>query len=924
MRSTHVRSALATLTTTLLLGCGSGTSTGDIAAGKAHLEKGDHVAAAIELKTVLQQNPESAEARYLLGIALRKAGNLSAAEIELRKAAAAGFDKTLVHPELIAVLSESAQFAKVLTEAKPDDSRSSKVKAELQARLGDALLATGKRDKARAAFEDSLATDPNSSGGKLGFARLSAMDRDFSKAHRLTDEALAAAPDALDALQFKADLFVAEGKGKEAIAVYAKALELRPASVSLYLGFVPLLIADRDLKGATEQLGKLKKSAPDTIVGTYLEGLIAYAKGDRGRARELARIALKDAPDFPQALLLAGQTEHDLGGYVQAEEHLKKVVALRPESPQPRRLLASTYFRAGQLARAQETIAPLLKATSADGGAWLLAGEFALSAGDTSDAVEKFEKAVALQPKNTFYQARLGLARLAAGGNQSARAVQDLQALSAADPTQYDADLALLNYFLGARNFDKAAAAVEILERKQPENPLSHNLAGVVALAKKDPSRARAAFSRALELQPAFYPAARNLALMDRQDKKPDSAAARYEQFLTHDPRNEEALLALVNLTQETKKSPGAVEAAIERVIAANPGSVRGHMAKIELLLRAGNAKGALLAAQQAHAALPDNSLIMSALAKTQLLTGDNTQAAISYGKLAAMEPKSPIPLIGKADAYIASRDWANAMDALKAAGERDPNAVLSMSGLVKVGVLAGKFATARSDAVAIQKRFPSNAMGYLLEADVLLAQNQADEAERVLRTAQKKLDAPMITFRLFGFLHDMKKPTEADAVISEWLSKHPNDSSAIQFAAQYHTAKNRHDEAARWYRLALKAKPDDVAAMNNLAWTLGELGDASALPLGMKALEAAPNNPDVLDTVAGLLVKSGDTAKGTELLAKAVELAPNRPGLRISYAKALIAQGKRDDAEKQLGEAARLDPSASAKATIAAVRGTP
>jgi putative PEP-CTERM system TPR-repeat lipoprotein len=379
MRPTISRSALATLTTTLLLGCGAGAPSGDIAAGKAHLDKGDYVAAAIEFKTVLQQNPESGESRYLLGIALRKAGNLAASEIELRKAAAAGFDKTLVHPELIAVLSESAQFAKVLSEAKPEESRSSKVKAELQARVGDAFLATGKRDKARAAFEDSLATDPASPGGKLGFARLSAMARDFAKAHQLTDEALATAPDSLDALQFKADLFVAEGKGKEAIAIYSKAIELRPAAVSLYLGFVPLLIADRDPKGAAEWLGKLKKAVPDTIIATYLEALIAYSNGDRGRARELVRIALKDAPDFPQALLLAGQTEHDLGGYVQAEEHLRKSITLMPEATQPRRLLASTYFRAGQLAKAQETITPLLKDSSTDGASWLLAGEFALS-----------------------------------------------------------------------------------------------------------------------------------------------------------------------------------------------------------------------------------------------------------------------------------------------------------------------------------------------------------------------------------------------------------------------------------------------------------------------------------------------------------------------------------------------------------------
>jgi len=126
-----------------------------------------------------------------------------------------------------------------------------------------------------------------------------------------------------------------------------------------------------------------------------------------------------------------------------------------------------------------------------------------------------------------------------------------------------------------------------------------------------------------------------------------------------------------------------------------------------------------------------------------------------------------------------------------------------------------------------------------------------------------------------------------------------------------------------KWYRVALRTKPDDVATMNNLAWTLGELGDSTALSIGVKALEAAPSNPDVLDTVGGLHVKAGDAAKGSELLAKAVQIAPNRPNLRISYANALIAQGKRADADKQLDEATRLDPSELTKAAVASLRGT-
>ncbi len=45
-----------------------------IASAKQLIAKRDHVAAVIELKSALQQTPNSGEARYLLGVALLEQG----------------------------------------------------------------------------------------------------------------------------------------------------------------------------------------------------------------------------------------------------------------------------------------------------------------------------------------------------------------------------------------------------------------------------------------------------------------------------------------------------------------------------------------------------------------------------------------------------------------------------------------------------------------------------------------------------------------------------------------------------------------------------------------------------------------------------------------------------------------------------------
>jgi len=74
-------------------GCG-GESTQDlVSSAKAKLEKEDSKGAVIQLKTALQQSPQSAEARYLLGKALLAEGRTGEAMVELEKA------RDLKHPD---------------------------------------------------------------------------------------------------------------------------------------------------------------------------------------------------------------------------------------------------------------------------------------------------------------------------------------------------------------------------------------------------------------------------------------------------------------------------------------------------------------------------------------------------------------------------------------------------------------------------------------------------------------------------------------------------------------------------------------------------------------------------------------------------------------------------------------------------------
>src|SRR5437868_1564237 len=91
-----------------------GTATAEFDVPKSIAQKGG--GAIIELKNLLQQNPESAKGRHLLGKALLDSGDLAGAEIELRRAWELGAPRDELAPLLAQTLLLSGQSRKLIGE----------------------------------------------------------------------------------------------------------------------------------------------------------------------------------------------------------------------------------------------------------------------------------------------------------------------------------------------------------------------------------------------------------------------------------------------------------------------------------------------------------------------------------------------------------------------------------------------------------------------------------------------------------------------------------------------------------------------------------------------------------------------------------------------------------------------------------------
>lgn len=894
----------ALLTALILIGCGGGSPDSMLTSAKDYMAKNDNKAAVIQLKNALQSNPNLAEARFLLGKALLDDGDAAVAEVELRKASELKHSADQVTPLLARALLIRGQAKQVIDDFANIQLTSPESKADLQTSLGQAYLMTGKPEAAQLAFDAALAALPEYGPAVLGQARIKAGSRDLSGALALLASALEKTPKFHEAWQLRGDILTAQGDVKLASEAYRKALEVKPDYLLAHSALVSLLMEGGSLDEASKQLEAMKKIAPKHPRTSFLQAQLFYRQKNFKSALETIQQHLKDFPESPLGLQLAGVIEYELKSYSMAESYLQKALVKAPELGLARRMLIANSLRSGQPAKALAILQPVLDKIDKDSNMLALAGEVFMQNGDAEKAGAYFTKAAALDPENKIKKTSVALSHLARGDSETA--YRELENIASLD-TGINANMALIAAQLRARKFDQALKSIDGLEKKQPENPLAHNLRGTALLGKGDLAGARKSFEQALVFNPAYFPAAASLANMDLADKKPEEAKKRFEGVVAKDAKNIQALLALAELRAKTGGKEDEVAELINKAVAANPAEAVPRLALISLYLSAKDAKKGVTAAQDALAVLPDHPQILAAAGGALQAAEDFNQALATYGKLATLMPNSPQPYLRMAEVHLAAKNKEAAMQDLRKALSVSADSLEAQRGIMMLELDAGRTAEALSMARQIQKQRPKEAVGYALEGDVHAMNKAWSEAAVVYRTGIRQSGATELAARLHAVLVAGAAPGEADKFADGWLKEHARDLQFRLYLAEAATARKDFATASKHYRILVDAQPNNPAILNNLAWSLAKNKDPKAIEYAEKANALAPDQPALMDTLGVLLVDKGDAARGLDLLRKALGLAPQNAEIRFNLAKSLLKAGKKEDAKKELDELARL-----------------
>lgn len=918
MNARRLRFACLLVTAAALVACGGQSEQELTESGLALMAKKDTKGAVIQFKSALQKNPQSATARLQLGRALLASKDPVSALVELRKAQELQAPDDQVAPDLARAMLMLGEETKLIAQLGKLQLKDAQASADLQTSLGAAYAVQGDAEKSEQAIQAALQAVPMYAPALTLQARTKAVDGDYDGALVLLGEVLAKEPGNEPAGVLKGQvLWRGKNDPKAAIAAYRQVLSAQADSLPAQTALITLLQGQGEIEPAKAQLEHLKKVAPHHPDTLFLEAQFAFAAKDYKTTREITSRLLKGMPESARVLELAGAAEYRMKNYTQAEAHLGLALKHAPGMLLSRQLLAQTYLRSHQPHKAIDVLGPVINGKQPDGTSLALAGEAWLQAGDDKKAEAAFKRATQAAPTDARVRTSAAMAHVARGGGGAA--MSELEAVAAGD-TGTRADLALISARLKSNDIPGALKAIDALQRKQPDRPLAYNLRGRVQLLARDVPAAVKSFEAALAKDANYFPAIASLAAIELNAGKPDAARKRFEDAIKAQPTNTRARLALAELTLRTGGTSQQARQIIQDAVKANPGEATPRLALINHLLVVGDAPAALVAAQEASAALPSDLAVMEALGRAQMASGNGQQAVSTFKQLASLQPTQAMHQVQLADAYTLNKDIAEATRAIRRALEIQPDLTTAKRALVALALMDKRPQDAVTLARELQKKDPKDPVGFALEGDVEASRKAWDAAAAAYRGAMQRGGGAETAVKLHGALRAAGKAADAERVATEWRKGHPTDPVFPYYLGDLALARNDFAGAEALYHAVLEVQPANALAMNNIAWLMVKQGKPGAVAMAERAVALLPDRAAVLDTLAFAQAAENQLPQAIETQKRAIARNPQDAALKLTLARYLVKAGNKAHARAELEALAKLGDKFAGQAEVSAL----
>lgn len=710
--------------------------------------------------------------------------------------------------------------------------------------------------------------------------------------------------------------FLASGKKhlekkdyQRALLDFKNAARVAPKDPDIFYQLGVAYLGAGDVRSALGCFNKALQLNPKHVPSQVKMAELLASTFDRevlAKAEEQAEAVLTADPENVDALTALALAQWKLGKVQDAEQHLRDAFTKRPNDLNASIGLAKMRLAQKDFKGAEEV---LTKAASDSPTAENLSalGEFYALAGKRPEAEVQFRRALEIDKNNPT--ALIDLAAVQVGANRMQEADETYKRLAALPDKRYRPAHALFLY----QNGKTAAATAEFekLYKQDSEDRGARSRLVAVYLAGGKKAQAEAVLAKALKKNSkdvdALLQRAKIYITSREYDKaendlhevasfKSDSAEAHYLLATTHRERG--------NIMSEKQELGDALRL--------DPHFLRARLALAKVHLASNAPKAALDLLEEAPGRQKQTPPVT--ILRNWALVGVGRAAEVRtiVDRMLATQ-RIPEVLLQDATLRMLNRDFVKARAAAEEMLKTNPEDIRAIDVVIRSYQAQKNLpaALARIRELAVQR--PKSAQLQMVLAQLLLLSGNRAQARATFQAAKaadpQRLSADLALARM-DFEENNLEASRAQ--LKQILSRQKNATASLLLASVEQKAGHI-EPSMEQYRNVLAVEPNNVLALNNLAFLLSNYGNNpdEALGFAERAKELAPDDASVENTIGWVLyrkglytmairhlsaadtkqpsalrkyhlgmayVKAGEPARGRELLRTAIKLDPNLP----------------------------------------------
>ncbi len=855
--------------------------------------------AIIYLKNELKQNPQNAQARYLLGDTYLKTGKINFSIKELSRAYDYAPDNSKIIFRYADALQAAGKHKKTMELLKNNHFQAKEQESQRLSHLGFTHLRLKQLADAQQVFNDANQLQ-ESAMAYNGLAGLAMIEHELEKAAQLLYKSLTIDAQNQETLKLKAKLATLNKHHQLALLLYNDLIKENTIDAALRMERANTLFLLKKDTLAKKDIYFVLKKAKNSPRANFLLAQILLRETNFTGAQEAAQKVVNDTPGHMPANLILGAANFALQNYNQAEEYVTIYLLARPSDLKAQNLLANIYLAQNKVTQTllilegipekQRQTSPIILFTLAN--AYIKKGE-------TKKGIELLNHAQSLAPNNLKIKKRLITIRYQLGEIDTA--ITELERISNSEQAHNQTDFLLILSYIKQQQFEKARKKNQQLLAQSPDDLKLQNMNALIEQLKGQTDKARLLYLEIINNNKNDISAYLGLARLYAIESKWQDSEKYFKLALSLNPKEFRAYQGLIAISERQNKHELAERYFLD-AIAQNKNDIAEQLKIATLLsqwyLKNNQEKKILSLVQTIEKQHPDNDSIRFILAKAQLLNqkgreGERTlRRIIQYDKL---DLDSRI-LLAETIAEDPQR-IDEAMDLFEEAQAIAPDNPVPYVRQVILLIKLKQYTSAITRAQHIQLFFPGTLMGQQLEADALYAQKEYRMALALYQKIYLQKPDNTILLSIISLFQILKQDYNAIKILSKAIELNPENTENIYKLAVLHHKYDNLEQAETYYLQTLEHAPNHILALNNLAWIHYQNNIRRALSWSKKAYELAPHSSAIMDTYGYFLVRSGQHNKGLELLQKVAKARPNDKDIQYHLAYAYKEIGQRDRA---------------------------